>query len=468
MSVFKPHRSLLVVLALGLVTGLGTAGTPEGPITVCPSGCDYRSIQAAIDAAQPEDKIEVSATGSPYREVLTIKTPDLWLQATEGRVVIDGGEAEVVVTILADGVDFEGFEVQGGSVGIAIEDAYDVSLRANVLATLGDGPMIRLVRASRGSLEGNQLIPPERWLISYGIALSDSEEMTLYRNTVKWASTAFSLERSQRNRIKNNLVLSQIEGIHLVNSQNNLLEGNIIDGDGGQAGIWLESSSSNVLRGNRVHGFVGGIVLFDSHENPIEENETTAGHIGIHLKDSHRNLLRRNSGDLNILLWGANDNLILENTVESGEAALIDVTGARNLIRGNRLLGRDYHLPGISLSGEANVVTGNLVMGVDIGLKLEKAHTNAIYDNVFQGNRIGVKVGSDALSNMIKLNEIFGNQEFGLMNAALEGTVDARFNWWGDPRGPYHPKLNPTGQGDRVSDGVEFVPWLENPVRWCD
>lgn len=96
------------------------------------------------------------------------------------------------------------------------------------------------------------------------------------------------------------------------------------------------------------------------------------------MKDSHRNLLRRNSGDLNILLWGANDNLILENTVESGEAALIDVTGARNLIRGNRLLGRDYHLPGISLSGEANVVTGNLVMGVDIGLKLEKAHTNAI------------------------------------------------------------------------------------------
>lgn len=151
MSVFKPHRLLLVVLALGLATGLGTAGTPEGTITVCPSGCDYRSIQAAIDAAQPEDKIEVSATGSPYREVLTIKTPDLWLQATEGRVVIDGGEAEVVVTILADGVDFEGFEVQGGSVGIAIEDAYDVSLRANVLATLGDGPMIRLVRASRGS-----------------------------------------------------------------------------------------------------------------------------------------------------------------------------------------------------------------------------------------------------------------------------------------------------------------------------
>ncbi len=37
--------------------------------------------------------------------------------------------------------------------------------------------------------------------------------------------------------------------------------------------------------------------------------------------------------------------------------------------------------------------------------------------------------------------------------------TEAPLNYWGDATGPYHPALNPNGQGDRVSDNVEFVPW---------
>ncbi len=43
------------------------------------------------------------------------------------------------------------------------------------------------------------------------------------------------------------------------------------------------------------------------------------------------------------------------------------------------------------------------------------------------------------------------------------GVLDARYNWWGDPSGPYHPTLNPTGRGDHVSDNVLFEPWLTAP-----
>ncbi len=42
--------------------------------------------------------------------------------------------------------------------------------------------------------------------------------------------------------------------------------------------------------------------------------------------------------------------------------------------------------------------------------------------------------------------------------------LDARYNWWGDPSGPYHTTLNPTGRGDRVSDYVLFEPWLNAPT----
>lgn len=40
-----------------------------------------------------------------------------------------------------------------------------------------------------------------------------------------------------------------------------------------------------------------------------------------------------------------------------------------------------------------------------------------------------------------------------------ERLVDARFNYWGDSTGPYHPTLNPSGLGDEVSDSVLFEPW---------
>ena len=45
---------------------------------------------------------------------------------------------------------------------------------------------------------------------------------------------------------------------------------------------------------------------------------------------------------------------------------------------------------------------------------------------------------------------------------AIEATnfvVDARWNYWGDSSGPFHPVLNPDGLGDMISDNVLFDPW---------
>jgi hypothetical protein len=44
------------------------------------------------------------------------------------------------------------------------------------------------------------------------------------------------------------------------------------------------------------------------------------------------------------------------------------------------------------------------------------------------------------------------------------GFINAEDNWWGDPTGPYHPDSNPGGLGDTVSDFVDFIPWLDEPV----
>ena len=59
-------RLLNLLLTLTLFSG-ALAGAPpvaaDGELTVCASGCDYATVQAAIDAAAPGDTIKI-ATGS--------------------------------------------------------------------------------------------------------------------------------------------------------------------------------------------------------------------------------------------------------------------------------------------------------------------------------------------------------------------------------------------------------------------
>lgn len=73
----------------------------------------------------------------------------------------------------------------------------------------------------------------------------------------------------------------------------------------------------------------------------------------------------------------------------------------------------------------------------------------------------GVEIWSQA-TPMLTENQIVDNQ-FGMRNATPDTPVDARQNWWGDPSGPFHAMLNPDGQGNAVSDGVQFEPWLQAP-----
>jgi RHS repeat-associated protein len=56
-------------------------------------------------------------------------------------------------------------------------------------------------------------------------------------------------------------------------------------------------------------------------------------------------------------------------------------------------------------------------------------------------------------------NTIAGNSDYGLYYAYSGGNrLDATNNWWGHDSGPTHPS-NPDGQGDAVSDDVDFDPW---------
>ncbi|MCK4614445.1 MAG: right-handed parallel beta-helix repeat-containing protein, partial [Thermoplasmata archaeon] len=93
-------------------------------------------------------------------------------------------------------------------------------------------------------------------------------------------------------------------------------------------------------------------------------------------------------------------------------------------------------------------------------------------DNTFTYNRIvdcdvGLHVYHPGTGGsgytIVRNNNIHGNAEYGLDHTNPDQTVDARYNWWGDPSGPYHEDDNPDGQGDEVADDVDFSNWLGYP-----
>jgi predicted outer membrane repeat protein len=69
----------------------------------------------------------------------------------------------------------------------------------------------------------------------------------------------------------------------------------------------------------------------------------------------------------------------------------------------------------------------------------------------------GIYVSDSSLS--VSTCEISGNGSGVHVEGWLPAPVQAAANWWGDASGPHHPSLNPGGQGDSVSDDVEFEPW---------
>ncbi len=89
--------------------------------------------------------------------------------------------------------------------------------------------------------------------------------------------------------------------------------------------------------------------------------------------------------------------------------------------------------------------------------------STTIRNNTLNSNNIGISCSNSP--NLIiggtstYQNNIVNNIAYGVLNNG-PGTVTATYNWWGNDSGPYHPTTNPLGVGNRVSDMVNYIPWI--------
>jgi hypothetical protein len=129
---------------------------------------------------------------------------------------------------------------------------------------------------------------------------------------------------------------------------------------------------------------------------------------------------------------------------------------------------------------EANHLWGGADSGSSVGLEADVRCEAGDLDLNVTYNRVGgwgygivlYQCTEEDLQSAVPLasmevhwNQIAGNDPYGMYISGFALPVDARNNWWGAESGPYDGSeeglYNPDGEGDVVTDGVDYSTWLE-------
>src|SRR5438094_2073274 len=237
---------LSILISFSTAPAFGATLVVDNDFADCPQA-DFNSIQAAVDAAQPGDKILVCPgiymeAGSEQTAFL-VETHDLRIeaQAAPGDVVLQAtGSQQFGFRLLnTTGVLLQGFTVQGfRTANIRIENGTGNTVRKNVTTLLqGLGPIvtssIQVLNSSANIVEQN----------------------TSFANCSTCNGISVTGAGSSDNVVRHNETFLN-----------------------GQAGLQTNASGPrNVLFGNRSHSNAIGIRnIFGSHETVIENNHVFA------------------------------------------------------------------------------------------------------------------------------------------------------------------------------------------------
>lgn len=318
----------------------------------------------------------------------------------------------------------------------------------------------------------------------------------LYYQNIVWPNTQsiyLLSEAGADSTIINGLDVAPVMTIHLALDTTTKIDGFTILN--GQSGISCQDGACLIIMNNKIINNNGSGIYCAAADPIIRDNEisgNSAAYGGaIHCSKSFpspnpkiiRNVITNNSANL----WGGGifcaesslpsivDNVITDNSAGSGGG--IHCWGSSpEPFEGNTIKNNSAQYGGgISLyESHSTVITGNLIdsnTATNNGGGICSDHsTPLITENTIINNSAQLGAGIHTYSMFtpysptVNQNNISGNVEYGVFNQTVVHTTEATNNWWGDSTGPYHPTANPSGQGDWVSDRVNFEPWLSSSV----
>lgn len=257
----------------------------NGPIIVSPDG-PLNTITDALAQAEPGDTIEVQ--GGVYNEHLVIDKP-VTLVGID-RPVIDGGGTGIVVDIAAPDVTLRGFTVRNSGKVLEKEDGgietrgERTLIEDNILESVLFG--IYLNQSPNSTIRNNQvsgydLAPALRGDL---IRFWYSHDSTMEDNIIEGGRDAV-IWFSEGAQIRNNVIRNGRYGLHFMFDDDNVLEGNYLEGN--SVGAYLMNSKNLKVLGNTFaynRGPSGyGLGLKDMDGIQAENNRFVGNRVAVYL-----------------------------------------------------------------------------------------------------------------------------------------------------------------------------------------
>lgn len=383
------------LISLGGGVALGAMLVVDDDGLDCPDA-NYTSIQVAVNNATEENIILVC--DGTYTENVRIDI-SLTLEATS-KPIIDGGGTGNAITISADGVTIDGFEIRNGYNGI---EAGSVS-----------GTVIK-----NNDIHDNRNTPG-----SAGVGImfwGDADDNTIVHNKIHdndrqgiFIGHSDASKISEGNTISHNTIFNN--GLDLTTTQP----------DPSQYGIQLWNGKGNAILHNKVSDhntwyFGIGIYLFSSGNNLVSHNELKNNRMGI------------------TLYWSCEDNTIINNRIKNGVEPtsgfsatgirIFDAASDRNTIADNKIernagwgvdvfsdniladnKAKENGLGGYQIRGSGNLITNNKAeKNAGDGFKDTTASATNTFTNNKSEKNTGYGYNDEGTDNLFIENQCKGN-----------------------------------------------------------
>lgn len=392
-------------------TGTLTATTSSGNMNL-----PYKTIALGIAAVAPGGTIYVAA--GTYAEKVIVTKPLILQGAGSSTTVVDASSLTAhpehsVVSLkpTIGNVVFDGFVVQNGDNFNSVD--YYMSTPSSVI-TISNNVFLPQGNPS----EGNWDFGVKNSSDSVGKIILDSNE---FRNNFYYDPIHFALFLGE-SEVIDNIIQAPVDTTAITyltydNKDVTLLQsirGNII------------THPSNSWANNAIY------------VNSAYQNSSSGRFMNLEILNNTINNVgatKRGIGLAND--WNSGDGSAGDIVSPRIQGNIINGTGSSDNNRGLQLIG---YITNADISGNRFI---NLQEGI----------------RVWGGSYAPTKcsVGAQIHDNIFTDSLLYG------VNMMGSSSLDAVDNWWGDSSGPTHLS-NPSGIGDRVSDNVNFDPWLvEDP-----
>jgi len=381
---------------------------------------DFQSIQQAVDNASAGDTIRVHK-GTYYENVLVNKTLTLIGKGTD-KSTIDGNGSDTVMELTEDNIHITGFDIINSEnsfphAGIAIRSNGNTIENCNVSSNY------------------------------YGIYVRSSDKNSLKNNTCLNNTIGIRVfgDCARNIILKNNCSFNDF-GIQIILSDTNSIIDNSCTGN--KEGIQLRGSKFNMLKGNRLIG--NGLNILST---ALDGSSTSDWSI--------QTIDTTNTIDGKPIYYYKNSTGI-EIPSNASQVIVINCTGVR--IESRNL---SHVSVGIIIGFSSNITISNTTCNFNLneGIRIIDSNVTTFYNNSISGNEVGIRFESASNLSSPERNQIFNNTEYGVHALDNEGVeVNASNTWWGKATGPSHAVNNSDGEGDNVTDYVNYSPWLEEPL----